>query len=451
MPEPTNLKPRQAPTTPVVGRREFLGSAAGLASGLLLGDTSSVVAQTTAGSTPTKFTDWGWPQPYDQISATSKQWLQSKGWWPLNAAWIVVWSGEEMVGNVLQSQKLLEKRGIEVTWQTFVAAGFSNEAFIPGRIQLASTGALGVLALLSNKVPMRALAVHSPGLTHAATVPLDSPLKSLADLKGAKVLKRPAVVGTTTGSTNHFGFIAAARYLGLTENQDYTLRSMPPGDLATAPKGIDVYTVWEPHVSYSVERLKVSRLLEVLNPYYVYSGYYYTRQEIEENAPDVAQLMTDAFVEAVLWARANPDEAMKSLLSHPAYGRLDPELMRKISDRYAFWPKPTVYYPFDDLDGIWPLEEARISEWAFETGAVKNKVTAADWKSARRPQYMRATFEKLGWVAPKQPPFLPKDWAGVGKLPYKPYAAELLNGPAPFPEPGDLTKPWVFMGKTHNP
>jgi amino acid transporter len=59
-------------------------------------------------------------------------------------------------------------------------------------------------------VPTRALAVHSPCLTHGATVPLDSPLKSLADLKDAKVLKRPAVVGTTTGSTNHFGFIAAA-------------------------------------------------------------------------------------------------------------------------------------------------------------------------------------------------------------------------------------------------
>ena len=29
------------------------------------------------------------------ISAKSKQWLQGKGWWPLNAAWIVVWSGQE--------------------------------------------------------------------------------------------------------------------------------------------------------------------------------------------------------------------------------------------------------------------------------------------------------------------------------------------------------------------
>ena len=142
-----------------LNRRQFLGTAAVAAGGLLLG----AGAGTARAQSGQKFTDWGWPTPYDQISPQSKAWLQSKGWWPINAGWIVVWSGQEMIGNVLQTEKLLEKRGIDVKWQTFVAAGFSNEAFIPGRIQLASTGALGVLALLSNKVPTRALAVHSPG------------------------------------------------------------------------------------------------------------------------------------------------------------------------------------------------------------------------------------------------------------------------------------------------
>jgi sulfonate transport system substrate-binding protein len=428
-----------------IDRRKFLGYAAGATGGLLLGD----LAGRAQAQPAQRFTEWGWPTPYEQISEKSKQWLQSKGWWPISAGWIVVWSGQEMIGHVLQTQQLLEKRGIEVKWQTFVAAGFSNEAFIPGRIQLASTGALGVLALLSNKVPTRALAVHSPGITHAATVPLDSPLKSLADLKDARVLKRPAIVGTTTGSTNHFGFIAAAHYLGLKENQDYTLRSMPPGDLATGPKGLDVYTMWEPHISYSTEVLKATRLLESLNPYYVYSGYYYTRLEMEENAPDVAQAMTDAFIEAVLWAKANQEQALTSLQSHPAYGRLGSDLIRKMTDRYLFWPKPTVYYPFDDPNGIWPKEESRISEWAFDTGASKNKVTNADWQNVRKTAYMAKTFDKLGWKVPERPPFLPKDWGGVGNLPYKPYAAQILSGPAPFPEAGELTRPWTFMGKTY--
>jgi sulfonate transport system substrate-binding protein len=429
-------------STPASGmnRRQFLGTAAA-AGGVLLAPSIARAQQ---------FTDWGWPQPYDQISAKSKAWLQSKGWWPLNAGWIVVWSGQELIGNIMMTEKLLEKRGIDTKWQTFVAAGFSNEAFIPGRIQVASTGALGVLALLSNKVPTRALAVHSPGITHAATVPLDSPLKSLADLKDQKVLKRPAVVGVTTGSTNHFGFIAAAGYLGLKENQDFTLRSTPPGDLATGPKGLDVYTIWEPHVSNSTDVLKATRLLESLDPYYIYSGYYYTRLEIEENAPDVVQLLTDAFMEAVLWGKANPDKAVASLMEQPAYGRQSKELITRMSERYLFWPKPTVYYPFDDMNGLWPKEEARISEWAYSTGASKNKVTVEDWKNVRKTSYMDATFAKLGWKTPAKPPILPPDFGGVGNLPYKPYAASLLKGPVAFPEPGELTKPWTFKGKTYS-
>src|ERR1700737_4935526 len=434
----SNDSPRvvRAESTAGLRRRQFLGNVVEAAGGLLLGDLAAATAadaQPTSSSAPAvggqKFSDWGWPLPYEQISAKSKQWLQSKGWWPISAAWIVVWASEEMIGHVLQTQKLLEKRGIETDWKTFVAAGFSNEAFIPGRIQIANTGALGVLALLSNKVPMRALAVHSPGWTHAARVPPARPLRSLADLKGAKVLKRPAVVGTTTGSTNHFGFIAAAHYLDLKPNEDYTLRSTPPGDLATGPKGIDVYTIWEPHVSYSTEVLKVTRLLETLDPYYIYSGYYYSRQEIEDNAPDVMQLITDAFMEAVLWAKASPDQAASDLSNQPAYGRLGRGLIDKMTERYLFWPKPTVYYPYDDPNGIWPKEESRISEWAFSTGASKNKVTGADWQAVRKTSYMAATFNKLGWKVPDRPPILPKDFGGGGNFPYKPYPRETLTGP----------------------
>src|SRR5947207_10402800 len=162
-----------------VDRRRFLGYTA-VATGSLL---ASGLGQARPAVAQPQFTEWGWPLPYEQISTKSRQWLQGKGWWPLNAGFIVMWSGEELLGSILMNEKLLEKRGLEMKWQTFVAAGFSNEAFIPGRTQVANTGALGVLALLANNVPTRALATHTPGITHEALVPLDSPLKSLSDLK----------------------------------------------------------------------------------------------------------------------------------------------------------------------------------------------------------------------------------------------------------------------------
>src|SRR2546430_797644 len=358
-----------------VDRRRFLGYTA-VATGSLL---ASGLGQARPAVAQPQFTEWGWPLPYEQISTKSRQWLQGKGWWPLNAGFIVMWSGEELLGSILMNEKLLEKRGLEMKWQTFVAAGFSNEAFIPGRTQVANTGALGVLALLANNVPTRALATQTPGITHEALVPLDSPLKSLSDLKDQKVLKRPAVVGTTTGSTNHFGFIAASHHLGLKENQDFTLRSLPPGELATMPKGLDVTTIWEPHASNSVEVLKTSRRLESLNPYYLYSGYYYTRREVEENAPDVAQALTDAFVEAILWGKANTEKAMSELFALPQYASVNKALNKRMSGLYFFWPKPTVYYPFDDANGVGPQEEGRISKRARETRAAKREVPVALW------------------------------------------------------------------------
>ena len=52
-------------------------------------------------------------------------------------------------------------------------------------------------------------------------VPPDSPLKNgMADLKGQKVLGRPAVFGTTIGSTPHLGILIAAKVLGLEEGKD---------------------------------------------------------------------------------------------------------------------------------------------------------------------------------------------------------------------------------------
>jgi hypothetical protein len=115
----------------------------------------------------------------------------------------------------------------------------------------------------------------------------------------------------------------------------------------------------------------------------------------------------------VLWAKANPQKALDSLMAQPAYGRLSKDLIQRMSERYLFWPKPTVYYPFDDPNGLWPKEESRISEWAFSTGASKTKVTSADWESVRKTSYMATTFGKLGWKVPARPPILPKDFGGV--------------------------------------
>ena len=51
---------------------------------LMLALTLAVVSP-EADAQSKSFTEWGWPQPYEQVSPKSVEWLKSKGWWPLNA------------------------------------------------------------------------------------------------------------------------------------------------------------------------------------------------------------------------------------------------------------------------------------------------------------------------------------------------------------------------------
>src|SRR5260370_29394425 len=60
-----------------------------------------------------KFTEWGWPVPYEQVSPKSIEWLKSQGWWPLKIAYQAQWSGQNTINIVMDQQVLLKHRGLE--------------------------------------------------------------------------------------------------------------------------------------------------------------------------------------------------------------------------------------------------------------------------------------------------------------------------------------------------
>jgi ABC-type nitrate/sulfonate/bicarbonate transport system substrate-binding protein len=434
-----------SPTQP--GRRRLvshgaaLAAAASLAPALLL---PSIAASATS------FSEWGWPQPYERISSKSVEWLKSKGWWPLQVAWNPLWSDGNLVLFTMQHYKLLQQRGVEAEFPAFLAAAFMNETFVPGKIQIAQAGSLGLLRIIDLKVPAAAVTCY-PAQRQAFLVPLDSPLKSLADLKGQKVLGRPAVWAVTVGSTTHLGMLIAAKVLGLEENKDYVLRNVGPNDIITMPKGIDVTAIWEPNVLLMTEFRKNARILELIDSYEVFNGYSYIRGEIEQNAPDVIQAYVDAFVEARLIARLKQKEVIDAFAAHPSQRGRDVALIARDAEIHVFNPKPTLSFPFENTEGFWiPLETYQAGVMA-DANVLKRRYTDADFKEVLRPRYMQNTYAKLGWNVPKKPAFLPADWSGkAGKPPYPPYGMMHL-GPQQFPESGDLARDWTFAGKTYRP
>lgn len=443
MPNDHDRENSPAGTDTPLSRRQLLSGSAALVG-------ASVVVSPSNAESESAATDWGWPQPYRKISDKSARWLKSKNWWPLQVAWNPLWSDGNLVLFILQHQKLLQARGIEVEYQPFLAAGQMNEVFVPGRIQVAQAGSLGLLRLVDLKVPTSVVLSYG-GQRQAFLVPPSSPLKSLADLKGAKTLGRPAQFAVTVGSTNHLGLLIAANTIGLQEGRDFVIRNIGPADIIPMPSGIDVAGIWEPNVIFMTEFLKNARILELIDRYEIYSGYSYLRGELEQEAPDVVQAYVDAFIEARLIARLKPQEMLAAFSAHESQRGRDPKLIQRDAEIHVLNPKPTINYPFKNTRGFWIPLDVFHAGILTDGGVLRRRYTEADFMPVFKPQYFEETCRQLGWSVPQQPAFLPEGWTGTaGKPPYPDYGI-MMMGRQEFPGKGDLTRAWTFAGKAYAP
>ena len=393
------------------------------------------------------FTDWGWPQPYEKVSDKSVAWLKEKGWWPIGVGWQGPFSGQNTINVVMDKAGLLGKRGLDAKFQTFAAGPDVNEAVASARVQVGNGGNFPFTSLLDRGVPVRAIAVVAPNLKHSTVVPVDSPIKTLADFKGSNP---PATIGIVTGSSAEFYFTQAAEVVGLQIGKDVILKNMPPGEQLLMAKGIGAVVPWEPSVTIITDDRKSGREADTIFPYNFYEGMFYVRQELIDNVPDVVQAISDAFMEATLWIRLNPDKAADFLAAEPMLKVYGKPLLLQQTELYNNLYKPTYSFPFAKL---WGEENARIAKWLKERNRLTKTLTAKDYEDSFDVRFMTKTYEKLGWKVPAQAPFLPANWSGtIGKLPYPAYAnVNTLKSPQPWPEPGDLTKPWAFNGKTYTP
>ena len=112
--------------------------------------------------------------------------------------------------------------------------------------------------------------------------------------------------------------------------------------------------------------------------------------------------------------------------------------------------KPTYSYPFAKL---WGEENARIAKWLKERNRVTKALTAKDYEDLFDTHFMAKTYEKLGWKIRSQAPFLPANWNGkIGSFRIQPMRTPTRSrSRRPGRNPGDLTQPWTFGGKTYKP
>ena len=142
---------------------------------------------------------------------------------------------------------MLEGAPYRVDWKHFQAAAPLAEALNTGDLDLGFLGDSGFLFLAAKQAPVKLIGVsrQNPD-TIALLVPKDSPVKTIADLKGKKVAYWP-------GAWSQQLTLRALEQAGLPESHVQLIKLMPIDAAAALPQGsIDAFPVWEPYISQQI-------------------------------------------------------------------------------------------------------------------------------------------------------------------------------------------------------
>ncbi|MBS0446325.1 MAG: hypothetical protein JSR59_10290 [Proteobacteria bacterium] len=380
-----------------------------------------------AAAVPAKTSEWGWPQPYEQIGAKSVEWLKGKGWWPLRMGIQAYYASVPLWGPL----KLAEARGLALETPYFVFGAQQNEAAVAGNLQANIYGSFPFVSyLLRSKAPMKVIGNGAINLRTALLVPLDSPVKTIDDF--TKLGHKPTI-GLVAGSVSEFYLQSALRARNI-KPADVVLKTLAPADMLLMPEGLDGVVQWDPFVTLMAESRKNARIVDTAYPYNFVHGVMALSEEIIANAPDVAQALADMYIEGLLYTRHDPTRARALLKQQEAFrffGDTEMNVLINAAVRY----KPTMTYAFPEF---WATEDEQVTRWLADTGRIQRALPKAELVAAFDPRFLANTYAKLGWKVPTEPPWLPAGWKGtVGKAPYPAYRTP-EDPPQPWPEPSDL-------------
>ncbi|UFQ95848.1 aliphatic sulfonate ABC transporter substrate-binding protein [Pseudomonas wenzhouensis] len=214
---------------------------------------------------------------------------------------------------VLKQQGLLEKvlapQGIAVKWVFSQGSNRSLEYLNSGSTDFASTAGLAAVLSRANGAPINTVYVASRPEWTALVVPKDSPIQSLADLKGKKV-------AATKGTDPFLFLLQSLQKAGLDKNDvEIVHLQHPDGRVALERGDVQAWAGLDPLMASS-ELQAGSRLLYRNRDFNSYSVLSVT-EKLAKEQPELIKQVIAAYEQARQWAIANPD-ALAQLLASEA-------------------------------------------------------------------------------------------------------------------------------------
>lgn len=208
-------------------------------------------------------------------------------------------------GNLEERLKPLGVSKIE--WTEFQSGPPMLEALNAGSIDLARTGDAPPVIAQAAGVPLVYVGGSPPKAKSAAVlVKQDSPIKTVADLKGK-------TVAFAKSSSSNYLIVKVLESSGLTWD-DIKPAYLSPADARSAFEqgDVDAWAVWDPF--YAVAEAKANaRVLRDSNGLVTNRDFYLSSQRFAQQNPAILDAIREETQAVAAWADANPDQVVELL------------------------------------------------------------------------------------------------------------------------------------------
>lgn len=263
---------------------------------------------------------------------------------------------------ILKTNGTLEQRlgakGFGVSWHLFNSV-----------IEPMNAGSTDFHADVADAVPIFTQAAGAPLTFYAKEDPspsaeaiivhADSPIRTIADLKGK-------TVGFQRGSGCHFILTAALRRAGLTPADIRPAHlNAPDGAAAFERHSLDAWVIWDPFLAIAQAKSPV-RVIADATGYSSYNRYYTVQTAFAQARPDVVGVVFDALAEAGRWVKGNPQPA--AALLAPLWGDVPVSIVETVNARRSYAVKPVL------REGLG--EQQVIADTFYEAGLIPRRIDA---------------------------------------------------------------------------
>lgn len=266
---------------------------------------------------------------------------------------------------LLKARGDLEKRlaplGIEVKWVEFPAGPQLLEGLNVGSIDFGNVGEAPPIFAQAAGADLVYVANQPPSpAAEAIVVPKDSPLKSVAELKGKKV-------ALNKGSNVHYLLVKALEKAGVAYGDIQTI-FLPPADARAAFErgAVDAWAIWDPFLA-AAEKQIGARVLADGRSLVANHQFYLASRPYADKKPQVVAAIIDELVKLDAWALKSQKDVATVLA--PQIG-LDIGIAELATSRFAFGIKP--------ISAAVAAEQQKIADTFFDLKLIPKAIRIAD-------------------------------------------------------------------------